>query len=147
MVDAEIYDGDMVIIEPREPKDGDIVAALIDQETTLKRYIQSPASRPTSKRKINSTRSSSRSTSSPYKASPKPLCAAYKHSLAPETSQLGTPALRRPLHDTRRPAGKRIKVGTPALRCRSTRHSWQTPAFRRPLHDTPAQTLLAQRPQ
>lgn len=40
MIDAEIYDGDMVIIEPREAKDGDIVAALIDGETTLKRYIQ-----------------------------------------------------------------------------------------------------------
>ena len=39
MVDAEIYDGDNVIIEPREPRDGDIVAALIDGETTLKRYI------------------------------------------------------------------------------------------------------------
>lgn len=40
MVDAEIYDGDMVIIEPRDANDGDIVAALIDGETTLKRYIQ-----------------------------------------------------------------------------------------------------------
>ncbi len=40
MVDAEIYDGDMVIIEPREARDGDIVAALIDGETTLKRYIK-----------------------------------------------------------------------------------------------------------
>jgi len=40
MVDAEIYDGDMVVIDPREPRDGDIVAALIDEETTLKRYIQ-----------------------------------------------------------------------------------------------------------
>jgi repressor LexA len=40
MVDAEIYDGDMVIIEPRDAYDGDIVAALIDGETTLKRYIQ-----------------------------------------------------------------------------------------------------------
>jgi len=40
MVDAEIYDGDMVIIEPRDAKDGDIVAALIDGETTLKRYIK-----------------------------------------------------------------------------------------------------------
>jgi len=40
MVDAEIYDGDMVIIEPRNAHDGDIVAALIDGETTLKRYIQ-----------------------------------------------------------------------------------------------------------
>jgi repressor LexA len=40
MIDAEIYDGDMVIIDPREARDGDIVAALIDNETTLKRYIQ-----------------------------------------------------------------------------------------------------------
>ncbi|MEM7792655.1 MAG: transcriptional repressor LexA [Verrucomicrobiota bacterium] len=40
MVDAEIYDGDMVIVEPREARDGDVVAALIDGETTLKRYIQ-----------------------------------------------------------------------------------------------------------
>ena len=39
MIDAEIYDGDNVIVEPREPRDGDIVAALIDGETTLKRYI------------------------------------------------------------------------------------------------------------
>ena len=30
----------MVVIEPREPRDGDIVAALIDGETTLKRYMQ-----------------------------------------------------------------------------------------------------------
>lgn len=40
MVDAEIYEGDMVVVEPREPRDGDIVAALIDGETTLKRYIK-----------------------------------------------------------------------------------------------------------
>ncbi|WP_269525431.1 transcriptional repressor LexA [Coraliomargarita parva] len=46
MVDAEIYDGDMVIIEPREPRDGDIVAALIDHETTLKRYIKKPGEPP-----------------------------------------------------------------------------------------------------
>lgn len=39
MINAEIYDGDNVIVEPREPRDGDIVAALIDGETTLKRYI------------------------------------------------------------------------------------------------------------
>ena len=39
MIDAEIHDGDNVIVEPREPRDGDIVAALIDGETTLKRYI------------------------------------------------------------------------------------------------------------
>ncbi len=46
MVDAEIYDGDMVIIEPRDAYDGDIVAALIDGETTLKRYIQKPGEPP-----------------------------------------------------------------------------------------------------
>jgi len=40
MVDAEIYDGDMVIVEPRDANDGDIVAALIDGETTLKRFIK-----------------------------------------------------------------------------------------------------------
>lgn len=40
MIDADIMDGDIVIIEPRSAADGDIVAALIDQETTLKRYIQ-----------------------------------------------------------------------------------------------------------
>ena len=40
MVDAEIYEGDMVVVEPRDPRDGDIVAALIDGETTLKRYIK-----------------------------------------------------------------------------------------------------------
>lgn len=40
MVEAEIYEGDMVVIEPREACDGDIVAALIDGETTLKRFIK-----------------------------------------------------------------------------------------------------------
>ena len=46
MIDAEIYDGDNVIVEPREPRDGDIVAALIDGETTLKRYIHKPSEPP-----------------------------------------------------------------------------------------------------
>lgn len=46
MVDAEIYEGDMVVVEPRDPRDGDIVAALIDGETTLKRYIQKSAEPP-----------------------------------------------------------------------------------------------------
>jgi len=46
MVDVEIYEGDMVIVEPREPRDGDIVAALIDGETTLKRYIKKPGEPP-----------------------------------------------------------------------------------------------------
>lgn len=40
MVDAGIYEGDIVIIEPRLPHPGDVVAALIDGETTLKRFVQ-----------------------------------------------------------------------------------------------------------
>lgn len=39
MVDAHICDGDTVILELREPRNGDVVAALIDGETTLKRFI------------------------------------------------------------------------------------------------------------
>ena len=39
MIDAHICDGDTVILEVREPQRGDIVAALIDGETTLKRYL------------------------------------------------------------------------------------------------------------
>lgn len=39
MIDAHICDGDTVILEVREPRSGDIVAALIDGETTLKRYV------------------------------------------------------------------------------------------------------------
>jgi repressor LexA len=40
MIDAHILDGDIVILEDRkEAKNGDIVAALIDGETTLKRYV------------------------------------------------------------------------------------------------------------
>lgn len=39
MIDAHIVDGDSVILEIREPRNKDIVAALIDGETTLKRYI------------------------------------------------------------------------------------------------------------
>jgi repressor LexA len=39
MIDAHICSGDTVILEFREPRKGDIVAALIDGETTLKRYL------------------------------------------------------------------------------------------------------------
>jgi repressor LexA len=39
MIDAHICGGDTVILEFREPRKGDIVAALIDGETTLKRYL------------------------------------------------------------------------------------------------------------
>ena len=40
MIEAHILDGDIVILEDRkEAQHGDIVAALIDGETTLKRYV------------------------------------------------------------------------------------------------------------
>lgn len=39
MIDAHIMSGDCVILELKEPRIGDIVAALIDGETTLKRYV------------------------------------------------------------------------------------------------------------
>ena len=40
MIGAHIIDGDIVILENRkEVQNGDIVAALIDDETTLKRYV------------------------------------------------------------------------------------------------------------
>lgn len=39
MTGAQISDGDLVIVEAREPRAGDIVAALIDGETTLKRLV------------------------------------------------------------------------------------------------------------
>lgn len=39
MIDAHICDGDSVILEVREPRLRDVVAALIDGETTLKRYV------------------------------------------------------------------------------------------------------------
>lgn len=43
MIEADINDGDTVIVEPGTPKHGDIVAALIDGETTLKRLIKQGA--------------------------------------------------------------------------------------------------------
>lgn len=46
MIDASINDGDIVIFEHAPAKDGDIVAALIDGETTLKRFIQKPGRHP-----------------------------------------------------------------------------------------------------
>ena len=39
MIDAHIVSGDCVVLEFREPRNGDIVAALIDGETTLKRFV------------------------------------------------------------------------------------------------------------
>lgn len=46
MIDAGIFDGDTVILEQRGPRNRDIVAALIDGETTLKRFIDAPESAP-----------------------------------------------------------------------------------------------------
>jgi len=40
MIDAHICDGDTVILEKRMPRNGDIVAALMDGGTTLKRYVE-----------------------------------------------------------------------------------------------------------
>ena len=39
MIDAGIFSGDIVVLEQKEPKANDIVAALIDGESTLKRLI------------------------------------------------------------------------------------------------------------
>ena len=39
MIDAHIVEGDVVIMELRDPAHRDIVAALIDGETTLKRFL------------------------------------------------------------------------------------------------------------
>jgi repressor LexA len=41
MIEAHICSGDLVILEIKEPREKDIVAALIDGETTLKRYLVS----------------------------------------------------------------------------------------------------------
>jgi repressor LexA len=40
MIGAHIREGDLVILERRPPRHGDIVAALIDGETTLKRLVR-----------------------------------------------------------------------------------------------------------
>ena len=39
MVGVGILPGDIVVLEFREAKNGDVVAALLDGETTLKRYV------------------------------------------------------------------------------------------------------------
>ena len=39
MIDASILDRDIVFLTPREARPNDIVAALIDGESTLKRYL------------------------------------------------------------------------------------------------------------
>lgn len=40
MIDAGIFEGDVVVLEQQEAKHDDIVAALIDNECTLKRFIK-----------------------------------------------------------------------------------------------------------
>ena len=40
MIDAGINDGDTVVIEARPPRDGEIVVALIDGQSTLKRFMR-----------------------------------------------------------------------------------------------------------
>lgn len=41
MIDAGIFEGDMVLVNSKKsPRDKDIVVALVDNENTLKRYIQ-----------------------------------------------------------------------------------------------------------
>jgi repressor LexA len=40
MIDAHIADGDLVVLERRDPREGDIIAALVDETTTtLKRLV------------------------------------------------------------------------------------------------------------
>jgi repressor LexA len=39
MIGAQIADGDTVLLQKRVPKNGEIVAALMDGESTLKRYV------------------------------------------------------------------------------------------------------------
>lgn len=39
MINAGILSGDVVVLELKEPRSGDVVAALIDGEATLKRYL------------------------------------------------------------------------------------------------------------
>ena len=46
MIDAHILDGDFVILENRQPRNNDIVAALIDGDTSLKRYVRKASKQP-----------------------------------------------------------------------------------------------------
>jgi len=39
MINAGIHSGDIVVLEFREPHSGEVVAALVDGETTLKRFV------------------------------------------------------------------------------------------------------------
>ena len=39
MIDAHIVDGDLVVLERREPREGDIIAALVDETTTTLKQL------------------------------------------------------------------------------------------------------------
>ena len=46
MIDAHILDGDLVVLERREPRRGDIIAALVDDTTTTLKRLVHVAGRP-----------------------------------------------------------------------------------------------------
>lgn len=46
MIDAGIFEGDVVLVERREPRVGDIVVGLVDGESTLKRYLKDAQGNP-----------------------------------------------------------------------------------------------------
>lgn len=46
MINANIVEDDLVFLTPGEPRSGQIVAALIDGESTLKRFLQPPGAPP-----------------------------------------------------------------------------------------------------
>jgi repressor LexA len=46
MIGAGIFDGDTVVVEPKQPRLGDVVVALIDGESTLKRFYQNASGIP-----------------------------------------------------------------------------------------------------
>jgi SOS-response transcriptional repressor LexA len=46
MIDAGIFDGDTVVVEARPARSGEIVVALIDGQSTLKRLIRGKNGQP-----------------------------------------------------------------------------------------------------
>jgi repressor LexA len=46
MIEAHILDGDLAILERREPREGDIIAALIDENTTTLKRLRYAAGQP-----------------------------------------------------------------------------------------------------
>ena len=68
MINAHIVDGDVALLQRKPPRAGNIVAALIDGETTLKRLVLDASGRCCG-RKTPATRISSRRSTSKSKAS------------------------------------------------------------------------------